>query len=326
MRVRDARAVAARWAAEAAHEGAFLSGSLTWLPGDAEVPAASDVDVMVVAPGARPKLGKFRREGALLEVTYLTWADLPSPEAVLGHYHLAGAFKTDHVLTDPSGRLRALQAAVGPRWAQAEWVRRRCEHAERRVVEALSGTATARTYPARVMALLFGTGITTHVLLTAGLRNPTVRLRYPAARQLLMQNGFSAFYEELLDLLGSTRLGPGRVERHLAALTSVFDEAAHVEAAPYPFASDISPQARHIAVHGSRELIARGLHREAMFWIAVTYARCLRILGRAESPGFREILADLGADDPVARAADVTAVLPRLRQVAERIIERRGGA
>ncbi|MFI6292718.1 hypothetical protein ACIBEJ_14105 [Nonomuraea sp. NPDC050790] len=325
MNVQEARQAAARWVAGIECEGAFLSGSAAWLAPDETLPPASDVDVFVVTGERRRKLGKFRFEGALLEATYLTWERIPSAAAILGDYHLAGAFKDDNVLADPSGRLRELQRAVGPAWAEPHWVRERCEHAESGILKGLAAMDEAQPYPARVMRVLFAAGVTTHVLLTAGLRNPTVRLRYPAVRMMLMPYGRAALYEGLLELLGSERMGPGRVERHLAAMTRVFDQAALVENAPYPFASDISPQARHIAVDGSRELIERGLHREAMFWIAVTYARSLLILG-GDSPGFHEMLADLRIGALEERAAAVRAFLPRLRRAAEGIIGRRGGA
>ncbi|MFE0069077.1 hypothetical protein ACFWYW_09640 [Nonomuraea sp. NPDC059023] len=325
MNVREARQAAARWVAGIECEGAFLSGSATWLARDDDLPPASDVDVFVLVAEERRKLGKFRFEGALLEATYLTWERIPSAAAILGDYHLAGAFKDDNVLADPTGRLRELQSAVEPAWAEPRWVRERCEHAESGILKGLAAMEEAQPYPMKVLRLLFATGVTTHVLLTAGLRNPTVRLRYPAVRIMLMPYGRAALYERLLELLGSEHLPPGRVERHLAAMTRVFDQAARVEGSPYAFASDISPQARHIAVDGSRELIERGLHREAMFWIAVTYARSLLILG-GDAPGFHEMLADLRIGSLQERADQVRAFLPRLRRAAEGIIGRRDGA
>jgi hypothetical protein len=53
--------------------GTFFSGSTIWLPGGAELPPASDIDVMVVTTDAEPapKLGKFLWDGVLIEVTYL---------------------------------------------------------------------------------------------------------------------------------------------------------------------------------------------------------------------------------------------------------------
>ncbi|MFI6495874.1 hypothetical protein [Nonomuraea typhae] len=325
MKVKEAREAAARWAAGIACDGAFLTGSVTWLDDGDDLPGSSDVDVFLVAGEQRPKLGKFLHDGVLLEATFITWDEIPSAAAILGHYHLAGAFRRDNVLADPTGRLRELQSEVAPAWAAPHWVHRRCEHAESRILKGLAGAAAAEPYPMAVLRWLFATGVTTHVLLTAGLRNPTVRLRYPEVRRLLMPYGRARLYEALLELLGSERLGPGRVERHLAAMTRAFDAAAGADGSPYPFASDISPQARHIAVDGSRELIERGLHREAMFWITATHARSLLVLG-TDTPAFHELVADLRIGSLEARAEEVRAFLPRLRRAAEKIIVLRGDA
>jgi hypothetical protein len=117
--VSEARALAARWVAEHAagtpgFAGALLGGSAAWSPGHAELPATSDVDVMVVTddPGAAPARSKRRQGGVLLEVTVLPWDQLRSPERVLASYHLAGLLRPGTVLADPSGRLAGLQAAT----------------------------------------------------------------------------------------------------------------------------------------------------------------------------------------------------------------------
>jgi hypothetical protein len=72
------------------------------------------------------------------------------------------------------------------------------------------------------------------------------------------------------------------------------------------------------------------LHREAMFWIVATYARCLTILAadapavHAEfSPGFVELVAALGITSPgdlARRAQDVFDYLPWLRRLTEAIL------
>jgi hypothetical protein len=339
MLASDARAVAAGWVAGHAaevpgHLGALLGGSLAWLPDDTELPATSDVDVMVVTddPGATAGRSKRRQGGVLLEVTVLPWDQLRSPERVLASYHLAGLFRTPAtILADPSGRLAALQAAVAGRYARREWVRRRCRDATRRVLDGLAGLDPAAPPPARALTWLFPTGVTTHVLLTAGLRNPTIRLRYLAVRALLDDYGRPELHEELLALLGCAHLGPKRVAGHLAAMTAAFDAAAAVARTPFPFASDISPDARPVAVDGSRTLVERGDHREAVFWIAVTAARCQLVLAAgapaaAESrhrPGFQALLADLGIatpDDLHRRARAVREVLPRLDRAAEAVM------
>jgi hypothetical protein len=82
---------------------------------------------------------------------------------------------------------------------------------------------------------------------------------------------------------------------------------------------------------GSRDLIERGLHREAVFWIAATYSRCQRILhhdapdemkGRFD-PGYRQLLGDLGVASSAEirrRREEVERLLPRLWEEAEAIM------
>lgn len=305
--------------------GAFFHGSITWLPDEAGLDAASDVDVMLVLDDPEPpvKPGKLSLQGVLLDVSYLSSNQLQSSEQVLGQYHLAGSFREPGILFDPSGHLTALQAAVSRDYAKRQWVVRRCEHARGRILGNLRTIREAETWPDQVTAWLFGTGVTTHVLLVAGLRNPTVRRRYLAVRELLTDYGRLDVYQLLLDLLGCAQLSQARVDRHLDALAAAFDAAAAVITTPFFFASDISQPARPIAIDGSRELIARGDHREAVFWLAATYSRCLKVLdqdgpaGMREwfESGFRELLGGLGIAsfaDLERRGAAVEAFLPRL--------------
>jgi hypothetical protein len=168
------------------------------------------------------------------------------------------------------------------------------------------------------------------VLLAAGLRNPTVRKRYVAVRQLLAEYGRLDFHEPLLALLGCAAMDRERVEHHLGTVAAAFDAAKTVVKTPYRFASDISDAARPISIDGSRELIELGLHREAVFWLAATSSRCRHIIA-ADAPdllpgfdgGYRALLADLGLDsfaDRTRRCAEVEAFLPRLWEVAEEVL------
>ena len=111
----------------------------------------------------------------------------------------------------------------------------------------------------------------------------------------------------------------------------VFDAAKAVIKTPFFFASDISDLARPIAIDGSRELIERGLHREAIFWIVATSSRCRTILfhdAPAElqdrfRPGYERLLGDLGITslaDLRQRGEQVRAFLPRLWEMAEAIM------
>lgn len=338
MLVKQAKAVARRWVIAEASDapgfrGAFYHGSTNWLPDDAPLPATSDLDVMVVLAGPTPpiKLGKFRHRGVLLEVSSLPPDQVRSPDQVLGQSHLAGSFRAPSIILDPSGQLTGLQVAVARDYAKRRWVVARCEQVQDKILSYLQSLDESAPLHDQVTAWLFATGNTTHLPLVAGLQNPTVRRRYLAARELLADYGHSAFYEPLLELLGCARLGRERVEQHLAALADVFAAAGAVIETPFFFAADLGDDARAVAIDGSRELIARGDHREAIFWIVATASRCQQVLHHDAppelrerfSPGYRLLLGDLGIASPAdlqRRGAEVRAFLPRVWEVAEAIL------
>lgn len=338
MNVGQAKEIARQWAIEEASHlpgfcGAYRAGSTNWLPDDAELPATSDVDVWVVLSGSEPrdKAGKLVYQGVLLDVSYSQSDHLQSPELILGDYHIAGSFRTPNVMLDPTGRLTQLQATVSRAYAKRSWVRKRCEHARTHALRYVQSSREPAPLHDQVPAWLFANGVTTHVLLVAGLKNATVRRRYVAARDLLEEYGHSDLYETFLESLGCARMSRQRVEHHLAALSDAFDAAKAVITTPFLFASDISDIARPIAIDGSRELIERGDHREAIFWIVATYSRCQKVLDHDAPtavqeryrPGYRKLLGDFGIAsfaDLRQRCEQVEGLLPRVWEVAEAII------
>ncbi|WP_342575697.1 hypothetical protein [Paenibacillus sp. FSL M8-0142] len=338
MNVGSARAAAADWVlqhagSEPGFMGAYFSGSTVGKPDDAEIAPSSDIDVVVVTDRAEPpmKPGKFRYQDALIEVTYLSWQDLASPERVLSSHHLAGSFRVDTLIADPSGQLRKLQAAVARQFADRAWVMRRCESVRERIITGLRSIQKDAPWHQQVTSWLFPTGITTHLLLVADLRNPTVRLRYLAARDVLRAYGYDEVYSELLELLGCQLMTQNQALGHLEGLARTFDAASAVAKTPFFFSSDITPEARPIAIDGSRELIAQGNHREAVFWMVATYARCHAILAADATPelqqeyrpAFDSLLADLGItgrDDLFSRAELALQYLPKLWKVTEDIL------
>jgi len=338
MLVRQAKAIVRQWiAAEASRmpgfQGAFFHGSINGLEDEDSLPVASDVDVIVVidGPALPEKLGKLLHQGVIIDISYLPQDQIHSAEKVLGLSYLAGSLLSSSLISDPTGHLSALQAAVSTDYAKRGWVVRRCAQAREKVLAHLHGLSQAEPFHDQVNHWLFGAGVTTHILLAAGLKNPTVRKRYLAARELLAQYHRIDFYNTLLEMLGCAQMSQARVSEHLAALASVFDAASTAIHTPFPFAADISALARPVAVGGSRELIERGDHREAVFWIAVTYARCQKVLyhdaapevQERYTPGFRALLADLGIRsfaDLQKRSQQVRDELPQVWQVAEAIM------
>ncbi len=121
------------------------------------------------------------------------------------------------------------------------------------------------------------------------------------------------------------------MEYHLAGLSRTFDAAAAVAKTRFFFSSDVTPAGRPTAIDASRDRIRAGNHREAMFWITATYARCNKILAtdgppamqRQSAGAFSEVLGDLGVrstEDLLARAESVRQFLPAVSTHAEAIL------
>lgn len=335
--IHRAKATAREWVErEAAHlpgfQGAFLHGSVTWLPDDAWMPPASDLDIMVVLADESvvPTPGKFRRDGVLLEVSFLPQDAVASAEQILGSSHLAGSFRQHGILADPGGRLTAIQRDVARAYARRMWVERRCQHAIEKIERGMQ-VASGASWPDQVNSWLFPAGITTHVLLLAGMRNPTVRTRYVAVRELLADYGQDEVYPLLLELLGAREVSPARARRHLDALALAFDAASDVIRTPYFFAADITLGARVVPIDGSAAMIARGDHREAMFWIAATATRCQQVF-LSDAPGlfaeheaaYLSLLHELGAATDAElqrRKEEIREAIPAIWRTATAIMD-----
>jgi hypothetical protein len=326
----DARAAARDWVRQHAagrpgFRGAYVAGSVSDRPADAVQPPWSDVDVTVVVAGstAPPKPGKLRHRGALLDVSYLPEEILADPERVAATHYLAPAFAgPDAVLLDPTGLLGRLRAAIAPTYSSPAAVRRRVADVLTAVRMRLTALDDAAPWSQQVMGWLFTTTLVPVAALVAAGERPTVRLRCLRARDVLHDH--PDLYLRMLELLGCADVDAAVVARHLDRLSEVFDEAAAVGRTPFFFSSDISVEARPIAIEGSRALVDAGDHREAVFWIIATFTRCQQILDAdapperswAASQTFRAALADLtgvhGPDDLRTRSAATLALLPEL--------------
>lgn len=340
MKVGFARNIAKEWVIQQGSKvegflGAYFAGSTAQMHEEADLSKSSDIDIMVVISTEEVplKLGKFIYKDVILEVTFLCWNQIASAEQVLVSHHLANSLRIDTIITDPTGCIHKLQAQVSQHFSEKHWVYRRCLNVLNSIESSLRKYSTSVPYHQLVLSWLFPTGITTHVLLLAALRNPTVRKRYLAVSEVLLEYGYGEFYEELLKLLGCIHLSPQCVEEHLNQLAKTFDAAVDVAKTPFFFSSDISVMARPIAIDGSRELIRSGRHHEAVFWIAATFARC-HIIFEADAPqemqqmyapAFENMMSDLGlasTEDFERRVEEVISFLPRLWQVTQDILSK----
>jgi hypothetical protein len=279
--------------------------------------------------------GKQLVGGVLVDVSYLEEGALADPARVATSFVYAPSFRGGQVLADPAGHLARLEAAIAPSFAAPAAVRARTADVHRRIRARLTALDPDAAWADLVLHWLFPTSLTAVARLVAALRMPTVRQRYLRARAVTPP----AEYERLLALLGCADATLSLVAQHLDAVAERFDEAAAVLAATgpagpacaathshppssaeathappkpadrpsapaggeprLPFAADLTPAARPVAIDGSRELVDGGNHREAVFWVVATAARCqaaLNVLAPALAAEREQALRALVAD------------------------------
>ncbi len=336
MKILHNHKIAEKWVEDYAKSvpgirGAYVSGSFLQAQAGDDWPESSDIDIVLVfeAGACPPKIGKLRTEGVLLEITCMDEGEFQDLGHVLSTHYLAYALNAGMILYDPSGTLARLHENVKKEYARPEWVEARCEKHYQRIEQSVAGyVPESMTLPHTVNGWAFTTGITCSPILLAGLQNCTVRKRYPAARQVLETYGMGGFYPKLLSLLVPEPLGRERLSVHMKELEKTFALACGRKepGAPYPFASDISPEGAPVAIGGSWELIEGSHPEDAVFWMLATFARC-HILADMEErlPALWAFLRDLGItrrEDFARRLEAVRGFLPELREAEKEILRK----
>jgi hypothetical protein len=295
------------------------------------LPRTSDIDIMLVCEGSSAgKLGKRLEGGLLIELSSIDKSEFEPPEKISGNYFLAGSFRKPTWIFDHDGILDRATTITGRNFSDPYYVQQRIEHALRNSGTFLERSKTNLPLHEKVSCWLFARGVLAQVLLVAGLKNPTVRKRYLDARIFLEHHREEAFYEELLALSNFHLIGPGLAIKHLDNLEKIFDQVATLVNESHPFAADLTADAKPVAIGGSRELIAQGAHREAMFWITATFCRCMTVIFQQPASeetqvyknNFQLLLHDLNLHD--AEEFELSnekyfAFVPRLRKLIQGI-------
>lgn len=304
--------------------GAYLSGSVLERGMDEVWPQDSDVDVVLVFDGALPaKIGKFRRDGVLLEITGMRRDDFADDASVLSTHYLAFALNGGQVLDDPQGLLIPLARRVQAEFWKEEWLLRRVETTAAIALRHISGMTQAAAPEDVLMRCCFGPSAIALPVLAAAGKNCTVRKRLPKARKVLQAYGFDSFAAELEAALGCRGMRTEALLPHMDALERVFEIAMQTEgpSADYAFRSDIRPDAKAVAVGGTRELILGENPADGVFWLSATFARCMTILHMDDIKAYEACLPDMHALMETLGVADAEAVAAR-QQLALSTLEK----
>jgi len=340
MKVSEAKSIAREWVFTSNANcdnisGAFYHGSVNWTSDEAILDPGSDLDLILVTKQLPPEPTKILHRDIILDISYIHDQDIQNADQVLEKYYLAGDFRNDNIIVDKTSRLSAIQKEVGKEFSKKDRVIGRCESAKANVINFIRQFDDSSLLSAQTTSWLFARGVMTHILLVAGLKNPTVRRRYVDTKNLLSEYDLQDFYEQVLQIAGFAQINPQTAKIHLQKLDKAFDLAASVIKTPYRFAGDIKASTKPIAIGGSVELIRTGYHRESMFWICATFSRCMDVIIRDATKkdqveenmdNFKLLLSDVGISSPedFTRSNQVALnFLSRVWDVAINIIDTR---
>ncbi len=336
--VDDARTIARNWVDTAMTGSPGLAGAVLHGPilersaSDILLPT-SDVDLLLVGASQDDlgaPLGKQMVAGVVLEPSFLSLEQAGAARSILADRVFARSFASDGVIADATGRLRATQDFVRPRYRQRRWIGARMQSTHAECERWLAGIEGAPTWYDQVTCCWFALGLACHVLLVAGLRNPTVRKRYSEQRSLLHEHGLADLHERVLEVVGVADLPVARVQTFLDELESALAIVGPRVEPTFRFAADLKPSSHLVAIAGSQALLDNGEHREAMFWILATYSRCMLGVAQPErwrvqlAPGYERLLGALDLASLAAlqqRRRKLQAFLPELLRAAERIAD-----
>ena len=278
MNAGNAKVIARKWVHEHAREvpglqGVIFGGSVNVWPDTAEYDPLSDIDLWHLVSedvSSTVRQRKLMYEGVLLEPAYLGYRPFQDAETVLASWVFAGHLAVPSVIFDPAGRLLSVQRTVAEEYAKPARIRQRCNAIETELHTTwFPRLSTGTSLVDRMFA--FGYVVTTlqQLPLIASLKLPTIRKSGMLFTQMLSAAGQERLSEKRLELLGSAGLSRDSVESLLDSCVAAYDRALEVHRKPTPFDYDLSPEARPFAIGGSRDLIDRGYHREALLWISV---------------------------------------------------------
>jgi hypothetical protein len=256
-----------------------------------DIPPTSDVDVLLIFPDGSDTVSRQKHDldGLSLDVSSIACNEVATAETILRTYHLAGSLRqTESILFDPHSHLKRLQIRVGQEFADPVWVMARRRDAEARVRRNLDRINEVERDLERLSSWIFGTGVTTHIVLTAGLQNPTVRTRYAATRTLLASANLADRYGFVADLLDPGHATTGIVQTFIRRLALLFDETVSLRKS-----ADINPACRSAAIDAAHTLVEQGYPRDALFWIGVTAIRCATLLDSLEVRSWEPLIGDL---------------------------------
>jgi hypothetical protein len=332
MNAGEARSIAERWVAEEVARSpgevlcVFTYGSINWMADVDPFPPSSDLDLVVVVPKvdpARHRSCKHLYGGIAIEAFYVARESLLSAEALLADFRFAQNVVSGRVLFDPDRIVGGLCAVMAPQFARRHWVRLRCRALRDYALPVINAFERSdRLFHLNGVTCLAVRAMA-QMVLTADLRNPTVKKALVKVRDVLNRYDLAEEHHGLLRLLGTSELDDEAILAASSHCRQTLDEACRWLRTPFMGDNCITVHSRPGLDVDVPACVAEGMGREIFLWVASLHAHAMIALEN-DAPAAvlavaRQVyvgdMTSVGAATPVEARARMLACRPALEQM-----------
>jgi hypothetical protein len=273
--VKEIKGIARQWLAEhiamfPGAIGAYLAGSLSYLDDEDEFPFFSDIDIRIVLDKKQASLcehDKVTFKGYLIEWSVKYRNDFSSIEMLLSDSYSAQELVSTDILLDSNGWLRMLQKEVQEKFYLPYFVKKRCHENILKIEHAIKNPGYLTILP------LAG------LVLAANVRFLTIRRLLEETYIVLKEQNRLDLQELLLEVLGSRKFSEKEVRQDLDNLMAAFDYTVTLSKRPGLIGSfNLKHFVRPYIYYGTLDMVERGRHREAVWWILENYNTAARTI------------------------------------------------
>ena len=311
MKVLEARRKTAEWLEKHASNidgycGAMFGGSSNFMDPNEELPIGSDIDLWMLVAEQSQCLPQKKIDGGgfVIEACYHLFDHSSVPEEVLHNSYIAPHFSCDCVISDPTGKLAAVNEYVKLRFRDPDTILSRLDgvfrNGRRYFVRA---TDDNTDIIGKSLGYLLGIKNLASQFAVAGLGAPPVRKCLVVSRHFCEERRRLDIHDKILDTFGFRNLTRDHVQSALVETEAAFERAIQVIKSSFWGDFNIEEDARSIVIDGSRALIETGYHKEAMFFVLLNCHFCHMAI-RNDAPQeersgwlsrFRDVFSIVGA-------------------------------
>jgi len=286
--VKEIKGIAREWLAEhvasfPGARGAYLAGSLSYLDDDEEFPFFSDIDIRVVLEKEQASLcdhDKIIYNGYLVEWSVKNLSDFSPIETLLSDSYAAQELVSTDILFDTNDWLSKLQKEVQVKFYLPYFIKKRCHENILKVKHAIKNP--------RYYAVLPLAGL----ILAANVQFLTIRTLLEKTYNVLKQQNRLDLQERLLEVLGSGKFSEKEVREDLDNLMETFDYASTLAKDTDLIGGyNLKEYVRPYIYYGTLDMVERGRHREAVWWILENFNTAARAILQSQPDRPSQFLA-----------------------------------